>query len=147
MATRRNAFFRTSSVEIKRGGVSYSIDTMKYFARRFGEIYFLMGVDSFSDIGSWKAHDELFLYANFIVMTRRGNGGPEFPANLRGKTRQLDASTFEHPSGKKIHFLHVTQLDVSSTRIRDLASNGKSIKYLVPQSVERYIVKKGLYRN
>ena len=61
MATRGNSFFRTSPVEIRRGGVSYSIDTIKHFARRFGEIYFLMGMDAFSDIGLWKAHEELFL--------------------------------------------------------------------------------------
>ena len=55
MATRGNTFFRTSQVEIRRGGVSYSIDTVKHFARRFGEIYFLVGLDAFSDIGLWKA--------------------------------------------------------------------------------------------
>jgi len=147
MATRGNRFFRTSQVEIRRGGVSYSIDTVKHFARRFGEIYFLMGMDAFSDIGLWKAHEELFRYADFVVTVRPGNGRSELPKSLSGKARQLDASTFEHASGRKIHFLHIAQLDISSTQIRGLASMGKSIKYLVSQPVERYIIKKGLYRN
>ena len=147
MAMRGNSFFRTSSVEIRRGGVSYSIDTVKHFARRFGEIYFLMGMDAFSDIGLWKAHQELFLYADFVVMVRPGNRLSGLPENLLGKMRQLDASTFEHASGKKIYFHHITQLDISSTRIRGLARMGKSIRYLVPHPVERYIIKKGLYRN
>jgi nicotinate-nucleotide adenylyltransferase len=147
MATRGNRFFRTSQVEIRRGGVSYSIDTVKHFARRFGDIYFLVGMDAFSDIGLWKAHEELFMYADFVVTVRPGNGRSGLPKSLSGKARQLDASTFEHASGRKIHFLHIAQLDISSTQIRGLASMGKSIKYLVSQPVERYIIKKGLYRN
>ena len=147
MAMRGNSFFRTSSVEIRRGGVSYSIDTVKHFARRFGEIFFLMGMDAFSDIGLWKAHRELFSYADFVVMVRPGIRLSGLPASLLGETRQLDDSTFEHASGKKIYFHHITQLDISSTRIRGLARMGKSIRYLVPYPVERYITKKGLYRN
>ncbi len=147
MAMRGNSFFRTSPVEIRRGGVSYSIDTVKHFARRFGEIYFLVGIDAFSDIGLWKAYEELFLYANFVVMVRPGTKLSGLPRSLLGETRQLDASTFEHASGKKIYLHHITQLDISSTRIRELASTGKSIKYLVPHPVERYIIEKGLYRN
>jgi nicotinate-nucleotide adenylyltransferase len=80
-------------------------------------------------------------------MVRPGMSRLGLPENLLGETRQLDASIFEHASGKKIYFHHITQLDISSTRIRGLASRGKSIKYLVPQPVERYIIKKGLYRN
>jgi nicotinate-nucleotide adenylyltransferase len=147
MAMRGNSFFRTSSVEIRRGGVSYSIDTVKHFARRFGEIFFLMGMDAFSDIGLWKAHRELFSYADFVVMVRPGMKLSGLPISLLGETRQLDDSTFEHASGKKIYFHHITQLDISSTRIRGLARMGKSIRYLVPHPVERYIIKKGLYRN
>jgi len=147
MAMRGNSFFRTSSVEIRRGGVSYSIDTVKHFARRFGEIFFLMGMDAFSDIGLWKAHRELFSYADFVVMVRPGMKLSGLPISLLGETRQLDDSTFEHASGKKIYFHHITQLDISSTRIRGLARMGKSIRYLVPYPVERYIIKKGLYRN
>ena len=140
-------FFGRPPVEIRRGGVSYSIDTVKHFARRFGEIYFLMGMDAFSDIGLWKAHQELFSYADFVVMVRPGMRLSGLPTSLLGETRQLDASTFEHASGKKIYFHHITQLDISSTRIRGLARMGKSIRYLVPHPVERYIIKKGLYRN
>jgi nicotinate-nucleotide adenylyltransferase len=95
----------------------------------------------------WKAHRDLFLYADFVVMVRPGNRLSGLPESLLGETRQLDASTFEHASGKKIYFQHITQLDISSTRIRGLARAGKSITYLVPRPVERYIIEKGLYRN
>jgi nicotinate-nucleotide adenylyltransferase len=147
MALRGNAFFRTSTVEARRQGVSYSIDTVKYFRRRFGEISFLVGVDAFSDIGMWKEHEQLFSYTDFVVMVRPGSRAQGLPESLLGRTRQLDASTWEHASGRRIHFHDITQLAISSTRIRELASMGRSIKYLVPYSVERYITKKGLYRD
>ena len=69
------------------------------------------------------------------------------PENLLGKTRQLDASTFEHASGKKIYFHHITQLDISSTQDKGAREHGEIDKISGPQPVERYIIKKGLYRN
>jgi nicotinate-nucleotide adenylyltransferase len=147
MATRSNGLFRTSKVEIKRGGVSYSIDTVKLFSRRFADIYFLVGVDAFSDIGLWKGCEDLFRYTNFVVMVRPGRHMEGLPGNLEGQVKTIDASTWEHSSGKRIYLHHITQLDVSSTRIRELSRKGKSIRYLVPHQVERYITKRGLYKN
>ncbi|OPY70527.1 MAG: Nicotinate-nucleotide adenylyltransferase [Syntrophorhabdaceae bacterium PtaU1.Bin034] len=147
MAIRNNRFFRTSTVEIKRGGISYSIDTVKLFSRRFDDIYFLVGMDAFADIGLWKGYRELFFYAHFIVMMRPGGKVEGLPGSLKGEAQPVDDSTWEHVSGKRIYFHAITQLDISSTTIRELSKNGKSIKYLVPYSVERYIMKRGLYIN
>jgi nicotinate-nucleotide adenylyltransferase len=145
MATRSNSFFRTSRVEIGRGGLSYSIDTVKLFSRRIDDIYFLVGLDAFRDIGLWKGCDELFLYANFVVMARPGVRMEGFPKRLRGQVSEIDGSTWEHTGGKRIYLLRITQLDISSTRIRELAKEGKSIRYLVPPQVEKYIAQRGLY--
>jgi nicotinate-nucleotide adenylyltransferase len=145
MATRSNSFFRTSRVEIERGGLSYSIDTVKLFSRRFDDIYFLLGLDAFRDIGLWKGCDELFRYANFVVMVRPGRRMEGFPENLKGQVSAIDGSSWEHATGKRIYLYYITQLDVSSTRIRELSSEGKSIRYLVPRQVETYITKRGLY--
>jgi nicotinate-nucleotide adenylyltransferase len=147
MALRGNAFFRTSLVEARRVGVSYSIDTVRHFRRRFGEISFLVGMDAFSDIAMWKEYEQLFSSTDFVVMTRPGSVAPGLPEALLGQARRLDETTWEHASGKRIHFHRITQLDISSTRIRELARMGRSIRYLVPYSVERYITQRGLYRN
>jgi nicotinate-nucleotide adenylyltransferase len=147
MALRGNTFFRTSTIEIKRGGISYSIDTVRQFRLRFNEIYFLVGADAFSDIGMWRDFEELFRSTNFIVMVRPGRRFEGLPEALRGQVGRVDDSTWEHASGRKIHFHHMTQLDISSTRIRELSKKGRSIKYLVPSSVERYIIARGLYRH
>ncbi len=146
-AIRNNAFFRCSPAEIRRGGISYSIETLKAFARRYAEIYFLIGLDAFADIGLWKGFADLFTYAHFVVMVRPGRKADGLPAALKGKVRKIDDTTWEHASGKRIYFQHITQLDVSSTRIRELSRGGKSIKYLVPYAVEQYIAQRGLYTN
>ncbi len=70
MSIRGNPYFRASDAEIKRGGISYSIDTVRAYARRFHELYFLTGVDAFSQIDLWKDWTELFRYTNFAVMVR-----------------------------------------------------------------------------
>ncbi len=147
MATRGNSFFRTSKVEIRRGGISYSIDTVKLFSRRFDDIYFLVGLDAFSDIGLWRGSEELFSYANFVVMVRPGRRVEGLSGPLKGQATQVGDLTWEHASGKRIYVHHITQLDVSSTAIRELSRKGKSIRYLVPDAVERYITKRGLYTN
>jgi nicotinate-nucleotide adenylyltransferase len=147
MAIRDNDYFRMSRIEIRRQGISYTIDTVRLFARRFDEIYFLVGLDAFVDIGLWKGCQELFSYANFVVMARPGRMVEGLPESLKDQVRIIDGTTWEHASGKYIYLRHITQLDISSTRIRGLLRNGRSIKYLVPRAVEHYIKKRGLYIN
>lgn len=146
-AIRNNPLFRCSLTEIQRGDISYSIETLKAFAHRHSEIYFLIGLDAFEDIGLWKGYADLFIYAHFVVMVRPGRKADGLPAALKGKVRKIGGTTWEHASGKRIYFQHTTQLDVSSTRIRELSRRGKSIKYLVPYAVEQYIAQRGLYIN
>jgi nicotinate-nucleotide adenylyltransferase len=150
-AIRGNVSFRCSEIEVRRGGLSYSIDTIMAFEKRFGTVFFLMGIDAFSDIETWHRYGELFSHCHFIVMVRPMekpiSGARLFPRAIRGLFTKTDGSSFQHESGKKVHLLRITQLDVSSTRIRDAVTRGRSIRYIVPSSVERYIRKKGLYRN
>jgi nicotinate-nucleotide adenylyltransferase len=148
--TRGNRFFQTSEIEIRRGGVSYTIDTLKSFEKRFKEVYFLIGIDAFSEINTWHAYRELFHHTHFIVMTRPARKQPSLlnalPHDMKDEVRALDESTLEHPSGKRIYLHEITQLDISSTKIKELLKNGRSVRYLVPGSVERYIYQRGLYR-
>jgi nicotinate-nucleotide adenylyltransferase len=150
MAIRNNAHLSLSELEIKRGGVSYSIETIETFEKRYGEIYFIMGLDAFMEIGTWHRYDELFSHADFVVMVRpmeKGVSGAElFPENVRGLVNKIDDATLLHTSGKKIYLRRVTQLDISSTRIREASQQNKSIRYLVPDKVERFINQRGLYR-
>lgn len=69
-AIRGNHFFRASDVEAARGGVSYTIDTVQGMERKFGELFYLIGIDAFFEIHTWHRYAELFHHTNFVVMVR-----------------------------------------------------------------------------
>jgi nicotinate-nucleotide adenylyltransferase len=150
LAIKDNSFFKLSDIEVKRGGISYSMDTIKSMEKKFEELYYLIGVDAFSEIHTWHRYTDLFYYTNFIVMVRpshaRESGLRMFPSHVRKHIKALDDRTFEHVSGKRVHLQLVTQLDISATRIRFSTCEGKSIRYLVPSQVEKYIKGKELYQ-
>lgn len=151
MAVRGNLNLRVSDTEIRRGGVSYSIDTVKTYEKRYGDIYFLVGMDAFAEIETWRQYEQIFNHTNIVVMVRpepgRPSRGVSFPERVRGSVTEIDGTTFEHISGKRIYLYRVTQMDVSSTRIRETAKKGLSVKYLIPAPVERYIKTRGMYKN
>lgn len=148
-ALKGNAFFRASGVEAKRSGPSYTIDTLKEFQKRFKELYFLIGIDAFSEIDTWHLYEELFYHSNFIVMTRPSGLKktiPEMlPDDVKRDVKKINERTYRHASGTNIFLRDITQIDISSTKIKALLKKGQSIRYLVPASVEKIIFEKGLY--
>lgn len=150
LALRGNEFFRASQAEMRRGGISYSIDTIRAFRRRFSELHFLVGLDAFSEIHLWRDYKEIFEQAHLVILVRPVHReiNPEdlFPADVKPLVRAIDETTYEHASGRRIYFYRVTQLDISSTMIRELVRTGASFRYLVPQAVERFVRQGGLYR-
>jgi nicotinate-nucleotide adenylyltransferase len=150
-AVRGNRYLRISEMEITRGGISYSIDTIRAFEKKFRDIYFLVGIDAFAEIVTWRTYEEIFSHTNIVVMARPTQGQPAaamaFPSEVLKGIRTIDDSVFEHHSGKRIYVHRVTQLDISSTRIRESVRNGESIRYLVPGAVEKFIIQRRLYTN
>ena len=149
MATRSNKFFHVSPVEIRRGGLSYSTETIHTFAEKYGEVYFLVGLDAFSEIDRWRSYKRIFEQAHLVILVRPMHTSLHhadlFPPDVKRDVKKIDSATYEHRSGKRIFFHPVTQLDISSTMVRQLAHRGASIKYLVPYVVERFIKQGGLY--
>jgi nicotinate-nucleotide adenylyltransferase len=152
LATVANPFFSVSDVEMKRSGNSYSIDTLRTFRERQADsFYFILGQDAFAEIETWKEYHELFFLCNFIVMAPSGfektSPGAQLPAVLTSSFHyNQEDRVWHHESGHTLHFKEITFLDISSTRIRELIENGKSVKYLVPSEVEAYIQAHGLYQ-
>lgn len=148
-AVKDNRFFRVSEVETKRTGPSYTIDTLKAFEKRFDDLHFIIGIDAFSQIDTWHQYRELFYHTNFIVMTRPSGKKqtiPEMlPGDIRKEIRKSNDAVWTHKSGKKIYLHDITQIDISSTKIKELLKKHRSIRYLVPASVERTIAERGLY--
>ncbi|MCP4665282.1 MAG: hypothetical protein GY849_02860, partial [Deltaproteobacteria bacterium] len=107
--------------------------------------------DAFLEIKSWREYPALFEYANFVVVKRSGVASHRLEDLLRrleppvNKDREGDVYTTK--AGKKLIFMETAMMDISSTRIRKMVSEGKSIRFLVPESVREYIIREGLYVN
>ena len=116
-----------SEIEIKRGGLSYSIDTVRRLKKLHpkAEVYFIIGGDSINELNSWKQIGELRKLCTFVA-----TGRPGF--RVRGP------STVTMFKGRPV--------DVSSSEIRERVAEGKSIRRLVPAPVGRYIAERCLYQ-
>jgi nicotinate-nucleotide adenylyltransferase len=152
IAIEGNPYFELSDIEVRRGGVSYSIDTVEELKKGLpdAEVYFILGVDAFLDIDSWKDYRRFLSLCSFIIVTRPGyekrSLADSLPLEVRGDFCYDSAKgCYVHSSGHCLQFLEVTLLDISSTEIRKRLKAGKSVKYLLPGKVEEYIKKHGLY--
>lgn len=152
--------FDISDVEIKRPGPSYTIDTVRYFRRIMDDntnLYLLLGLDAFLEIDTWKSYADLFILIPFIVIMRtceRQSGAANGKNAIEDylKSRVSDGyqyspqrSCFSHENKHPVFILDVAPIDISSTDIRRLVHKGDSIERMVPDVVENFIKRKGLY--
>ncbi len=154
MAIADNKAFELSDMEIKRGGVSYTIDTVKELIKTGGtgtEVNLIVGADAFSDISSWCDFEALFTLASFIIVGRPGllakKPGDALPVELAGRF-WYDAAigAYMNYHGNSLVYIDGVPLDISSSDVRRRVKEGSSIRYLVPDDVERYIRSTHLYR-
>lgn len=140
LATNSNPFFEVSRIEIERKGYSYTVDTLNQFVEIYGKdtsLFFISGADAVLDILTWKNIKGVLDVCTFIAATR-----PGYPVKkLKDKLEEI-----KKLYGKDVYLLEVTAIAISSTEIRRRVKEGRSIKYLVPEGVEEYILKNGLYR-
>jgi nicotinate-nucleotide adenylyltransferase len=147
-----------SEVEARRKGPSFTIDTVRHFRQTLPAgtaLFLLLGADAFFDIDSWHAWQELMDEVPPLVMTRPGFSRDDFAAALddfisghlaEGYSWDRGRSGFFHPRRPPVHYFPVTMLDISATDIRKRVRQGRSIRFLLPHAVERYIFEKELYR-
>jgi nicotinate-nucleotide adenylyltransferase len=142
-----------SDIEAKRATPSYSIDTIHVLREQIGgeaDLYFIIGVDAFLEIDTWKQFQKLPGLVNFVVLSRPGYPperageliGREFPGYAHDPIHETWSSA---SSGKAFILLHMEPVPVSSTTIRQRLKNGEAIDELVPEAVADYIRKQGLY--
>jgi len=125
--------------EIDRGGVSYTVDTLRqiHAERPDDELFILLGSDTLKDLPSWREPEEIFRLARPLFVHRAGSPQPEVPAIV------LDSI-----SGGQVvpQAVEMPAMNVSSTEIRSSVAAGEPIDDLVPPAVAEYIVKNGLYK-
>ena len=143
IATSSNSSFFVSRVEIDRKGKSYTIDTVKELRKIFGsdsELYFITGADAILEILTWKNTREIVTLAKFIAATRPGYD----LSKIKGlKTTLFDS---EEKADRRIFVMEIPALAISSTNIRQRIKNRRPVNYLVPEGVNNYILKHGLYK-
>ena len=140
IATASNPHFTVSRLEVDRPGPSYSIDTIKALREIYGqssEIFFITGADAVWEILTWKEPEKLAELCSFIAATRPGYDLEKF------KKIQPDQKKVKIPN---VYFMEVPALAISSTDIRRRVSEGRPIKYLVPEGVDNYIYKYDFYK-
>lgn len=146
--------FDLSDTEIRRGGHSYSFQTIRYFKNHYGralEPFFIIGTDAFLDISTWKNYPAFFSETHFIVMNRpatdRNKPKDLLPENIRNRfTYDPENRFFSHPSGYRVFCVDITPHNISSSDIREKIRNRRPINTLIPARVADYIKKKSLYR-
>lgn len=144
--------FELSDIEGRRHGKSYSVDTIARFLAEYPEddLYFVIGSDSFFEIGQWHRYAEIFRLCNLIVIERPGRPVADphsaLPVAIRGEFGYTSApGVLRHASGRTVHVLKGVPLDISSTGVRKRLSAGMPITGLVPPAVEAYIRKQRIY--
>lgn len=139
LATADNPHFEVSRTEIDRVGPSYTLDTLKELRKIYSPetaFYFITGLDAILEICTWSRYQELFGLTDFVAVTRHGYSVQA----LSDLERTLGQERFG-----KIHPFPVTLLAIASTDIRRAVREGRSTRYLVPDTVDNYIRKEGLY--
>jgi nicotinate-nucleotide adenylyltransferase len=154
LATHGNPLFVLSDLEYQRAGKSYSVETLTQLSSQYNgdeELYFVLGSDAFLEIPTWKSYQELFTLCHFVVVSRLGFQQEALFTMLKSQvsdkyTYDTTVQGYVHPDYNTVYYREITLLDISSTYIRHLLARGRSVRYLVPESVEHYIEQHSLYQ-
>ena len=138
LATRSNPYFEVLSIEIDRPGMTYTVDTIEQIKQTYPEsaFYFITGADIMFEITLWKGAPELLASVNFITTFRPGYSHNKLDARIE---------ELQEIYGARIYKLFTSEMDIASSDIRGRVKNGYSIKYLLPETVEQYIIENQLY--
>jgi len=130
LASRGNRHFVADDLELRRGGLSYSVDTLTQFHQRWPDtdFFFLIGADSLPELLKWREIKRLSRLCRFLVVER-----PGFPSQ-------------KGPDGIRCRWVRGHTCELSSRDIRLRLARRQSIRYLVPDAVRQYILRHDLYR-
>lgn len=138
MATLSNAKFKVSDIEINNPGKSYTLNTLRELTKLYKdtEFYFITGTDAVIDLPNWHEPEKVLSLCKFIAVSRPG---------ISKDTVEKKIIEIKNKFNGDIELLQVPMLQISSTDIRDRFKKGISAKYMLPESVEQYIIKNKLY--
>ncbi len=126
--------FELSTLELERGGVSYTIDTLRILSQQYQapqhELYLLIGTDAINEFDTWRNPDEIFALAGVVVMKRQG----------------IEVYNDKDRWVKRAVKVEIPRLEISSSSIRERIAAGLPVKMIVGEEVDEIIRRNGLYR-
>lgn len=138
IAVAGNPFFDASDFEIKRGGDTYTVDTLTQLREYYPDnvsLYFITGVDAMLAIDKWRRAADMAHLATFVTMLRPGY-----------ELAEADVQRIRDNCGIEVNYVEAPGLDIASSALRKMVGQGKSIRYLLPDNVCQYIETNGLYK-
>ncbi len=152
--------FTASDIEVRRAGKSYTIETVQMLRTELGasaDLFFILGLDSFLEIATWRQVAELLKLCHFVVVSRPGarflslSDLPLLPATTHAGLESLDAGTTDEiqeplSATTKLILLRLPLCPISASEIRRRLKAGESLATLLPPPVESYIIRHGLFR-
>ena len=146
------SFVEVDDREIKRKGVSYTIDTIKSLEKEcpFKEIFLIMGLDQWAKFDKWKNFKTLLKKTHLVVCSRKGyewekSAPPFFKKYVSNKNLPFAEYKSPQAGNKNIYWLSLKDKEVSSSQIRELASQKKAVDHLVPSLVDQWIKRENPY--
>src|SRR5262249_27299216 len=131
--------------EIDRGGISYTVDTLKTLQENEpdAQFYLIIGLDQFGKFDEWKDYEQILNSVDLVVTSRPGIDFPyaveKFPPGLRSLVEDFDGRQALLKTGHTIHFIHLQDVEASASEIRKKVRLNQSIQHLVPLPVQDYI--------
>ena len=153
-ATAISKSFSVDRIEIDRPGPSYLVDTLEAIRARESKgarSVFIVGQDAFAEMGEWRAPERLFALSDFAVMTRPPGRldhlSEAMPSVVRDAYRYTcEGRVAEHrEAGTRIELVEITALDISASDIRQRLRKGRSIRFLVPETIRESIERSDCY--
>ena len=144
--------FVVSDLELKRGGKSFTIDTINELLKKYksSELYLIIGADNFESLAQWKDFKKILELVNIVVTTRPGYAIPEneteWPSYLNNMVAESDFGTLELTTGRSVEFITLNDLDISSSELRKKLRLGRPAEKFLPLAVESYIKENKLYK-
>ena len=132
---------RISTLEIDRGGISYTVDTLRSIKQDFSgaELYLLIGADTLFDLANWREPAEVCELAIPVVFRRQGSPEPDLTV-LRGIVSEELLETISQ------YQVEAPTIELNSTDLRQRAREGRSLRFRTPRAVEQFILTNKLYR-
>lgn len=144
-------FVAIDDQELRKGGPSYSIETVRAYAKTIApeNLYVVVGLDQFNDFDHWKNFEEILTLANLAVVTRPNYSLPfgeeDMPEGLKPLVAAFDRQFVQLSTGRSIEFIRLQDIDVSASDVRKRLRSGRNVDAQLSIGVEEYIREQGLY--